>query len=121
MKIAYLVHDYHRVGGQSRYVVELATRFAKCHEVHVFANRIERDGTAGIYFHTVPACRSNALSTVLSFALSATFQPGRGFDIIHSQGFCGFRGNVFTGHICNRAWHLALKKLERRVTFREYV
>ncbi len=121
MKIAFLVHDYHRAGGHSRYVAELATRFAKDHEVHVFANRIEPAGASNITFHTVPAWRANALTTVLSFALPATLQVGPGFDIIHSQGFCGFRGNVFTSHICNRAWHLALEKLGGGVTFRENV
>jgi UDP-glucose:(heptosyl)LPS alpha-1,3-glucosyltransferase len=119
MKIAYLVHDYHRAGGHSRYVAELASRFSKEHEVHVFANRIERDGATGILFHTVPAWRANALTTVVTFALPATFQIGRGFDIVHSQGFCGLRGNVLTSHICNRAWHLALQKLEGGATFRE--
>jgi len=121
MRIAYLVHDYHRAVGHSRYVAELASRFAKEHEVHVFANRIERNGASGIHFHTVPAWRANALTAVVTFALPATFQPDRKFDIIHSQGFCGFRGNVFTGHICNRAWHLALEKLEGGPTYRERI
>ena len=121
MKIAYVVHDYHRAGGHSRYVAELATRFSREHEVHVFANRIERGESTAIRFHKIPAWRANALTTVLSFALPATFQVGRGFDIIHSQGFCCFRGNVFTSHICNRAWHLALKKLEGGVTWREAI
>jgi UDP-glucose:(heptosyl)LPS alpha-1,3-glucosyltransferase len=100
-------------------VAELASRFAHEHEVHVFANRIERNGAAGIHFHTVPSWRANALTTVLTFAVPATLQLGRGFDIIHSQGFCGFRGNVFTGHICNRAWYLALQNLQGGVTFKE--
>jgi UDP-glucose:(heptosyl)LPS alpha-1,3-glucosyltransferase len=121
MKIAYVVHDYHRSGGHSRYVAELATRFAQEHEVHVFANRIDHDGSAPIRFHHVPAWRANALTTVLSFILPVTFQIGRGFDIIHSQGFCGLRGNVFTAHICNRAWHRGLEKLEGGATFRETV
>lgn len=115
-----MVHDYHRAGGHSRYVAELASRFSKNHEVHVFANQIERDGAANIHFHTVPAWRANALTTVLTFALPATFQISGGFDIIHSQGFCGFRGNILTGHICNRAWHLALLK-QGGVTFRESI
>jgi UDP-glucose:(heptosyl)LPS alpha-1,3-glucosyltransferase len=119
VKIAFVVHDYHRAGGHSRYVAELATRFAGEHEVHVFANRIETDPGSGIHFHRVPAWRANALTTVLSFALPITFQIDHGFDIVHSQGFCGFRGNVFTAHICNRAWHLALKRLEGGVTWRE--
>jgi UDP-glucose:(heptosyl)LPS alpha-1,3-glucosyltransferase len=115
------VHDYHRAGGQSRYVAELASRFASQHEVHVYANRFNSDGASNIHFHTVPAWRANALTTVLTFAVPVTLQIGRDFDIVHSQGFCGFRGNVFTGHICNRAWHLALAKLEGGVTFREAV
>ncbi len=119
VKIAFVVHDYHRAGGHSRYVAELATRFEKEHEVHVFANRIEPDPGSRIRFHHVPAWRRNALTTVLSFALPATLQIGRGFDIIHSQGFCGFRGNVLTAHICNRAWDLALKRIEGGVSWRE--
>jgi UDP-glucose:(heptosyl)LPS alpha-1,3-glucosyltransferase len=121
MRIAYIVHDYHRAGGHSRYVAELASRFAQEHEVHVFANRIEDAGETNIHFHKVPAWRANAFTTVLTFALPATLQPGWDFDIVHSQGFCGFRGNVFTAHICNRAWHLALQKLEGGATFRETV
>ena len=121
MKIAYVVHDYHRSGGHSRYVAELATRFAHEHEVHVYANRIDDDGTTPIRFHKVPAWRANALTTVLSFILPSTFQIGRGFDIIHSQGFCGLRGNVITAHICNRAWHLGLQKLEGGASLRETI
>src|SRR5580658_9074496 len=121
MKIAFVVHDYHRAGGHSRYVAELATRFSKQHEVHVFANRIADDGTADIHFHTVPAWRANAFSTVLSFALPATLKVGRGFDVVHSQGFCGLLGNVFTAHICNRAWHVALRKQKERATVRESI
>lgn len=121
MKIAYVVHDYHRAGGHSRYVAELATRFSKEHEVHVFANKIIDDGTSGIQFHHVPAWRENALATIVSFALPATFQVGRGFDIVHSQGFCGFLGNVFTAHICNRAWRQGLTRLEGGATLRESI
>jgi UDP-glucose:(heptosyl)LPS alpha-1,3-glucosyltransferase len=121
LKIAFVVHDYHRSGGHSRYVTELATRFAKEHEVHVFANRIADDGTAGIHFHHVPAWRANAFTTVLSFAVPVTLQVGRDFDVVHSQGFCGLVGNVFTAHMCNRAWHSALLKLDEGATLRESV
>src|SRR5260370_13338098 len=121
MKIAYVVHDYHRAGGHSRYVAELATRFCKEHDVHVFGNRIVDDGTSGIHFHKVPAWRANGFSTVLSFAVPATLQVRGGFDVVHSQGFCGLLGNVFTAHICNRAWDVALRKFEEGPTFRESV
>lgn len=121
LKIALVVHDYHRGGGHSRYVAELATRFSKDHEVHVFANRIVDDGTPGIHLHRVPAWRANAFTTVLSFAVPVSFQVGGGFDIVHSQGFCGLVGNVFTGHMVNKAWDVALRKFGGGASTREAV
>lgn len=41
LRIAFVVHDYNRVHGHSRYVAELAERFAGTHDVHVFANRFD--------------------------------------------------------------------------------
>jgi UDP-glucose:(heptosyl)LPS alpha-1,3-glucosyltransferase len=121
LKIAYVVHDYHRAGGHSRYVAELASRFSRDHDVHVFANTIERNGASNIHFHHVPAWRANALTTVLSFIMPATLRIGRDFDIVHSQGFCGLRGNIFTSHICNRAWHRALQNSKGGATLRELI
>ena len=121
MKVAFVVHDYRRMEGHSRYVVELASRMASEHEVHVFANQIEIDENVGIHFHHVRALRSNALVSVLTFAVGATLGVRGDFDIIHNQGLCGWRGNVFTIHICNRAWHCALRQTVGRLTFREWV
>jgi UDP-glucose:(heptosyl)LPS alpha-1,3-glucosyltransferase len=121
MKIAFAVHDYRRMEGHSRYVVELATRFAEDHEVHVFANEIENEDDSKIHFHHVPAWRPSALASILSFAASATFRVRGNFDIIHNQGLCGLRGNVFTAHICNRAWHRALRQAIGKLTFREWL
>lgn len=120
MKIAFVVHDYRRMEGHSRYVVELATRFAKDHEVHVFANHIEADDDR-IRFHHIPAWRSSALASILSFAVEATLRVRGNFDIIHNQGLCGLRGNVFTAHICNRAWHRSLRQASGGLNFREWV
>ena len=121
MKIAFAVHDYRRMEGHSRYVVELATRYAPDHEVHVFANEIESDGNRKIHFHHVPAWRPNALASILSFAASASFCVRGEFDIIHNQGLCGLRGNVFTAHICNRAWHRALRRVTGNLSFHEWL
>ena len=110
MKIAFVVHDYHRAGGHSRYVAELATRFSQDHEVHVFANRIERAAEQRVMFHTVPALRTNVVTTILSFALTSKLLVRGGFDVVHSQGFCGPRSNVITAHICNEAWSRALSR-----------
>jgi glycosyltransferase involved in cell wall biosynthesis len=121
MKIAFVVHDYRRREGHSRYVVELATRFAREHEVHVFANEIEAEENSGIHFHHVAAWRPNALTSILSFAVFATLQVRGKFDIIHNQGLCGWRGNVFTAHICNRAWHRSLQQSAGTLSPREWL
>src|SRR6266478_4836535 len=66
MKIAFVVHDYHRAGGHSRYVVELAERFGRDHEVHVFANTFSSDENTTVRFHHLPALRLTALTTILT-------------------------------------------------------
>ena len=104
MKIAYLVHDYHRCGGHSRYVAELAERFSQEHEVHVFANTFWTVPDSRVIFHKVPAWRPNALALIFSFAFSASRYIDDSFDIVHDQGLCSFRKNVITAHICNKAW-----------------
>jgi glycosyltransferase involved in cell wall biosynthesis len=104
MKIAFVVHDYHRCGGHSRYVAELAERFSREHEVHVFANTFWTDPDSRVIFHKVPAWRPNPLALVFSFAVSASRYIDDSFDIVHDQGLCSFRKNVITAHICNEAW-----------------
>ena len=119
MKIAFVVHDYNRAAGHSRYVAELATRFSEGHEVHVFANRIERADERRVIFHTVPALRSNVVTTLFSFAVSSKLLVRKGFDVVHSQGFCGPRSNVITTHICNEAWSRSLTRFAGGQTMRE--
>ncbi len=121
MKIAFVVHDYHRGGGHSRYVAELATRFSVEHEVHVFANRVESDNDGRVIFHKVPALRSNVMTTLFSFAISSKFAVGPGFDVVHSQGFCGPRSDVITTHICNQAWSRSLSRFTGGLTIRERI
>jgi UDP-glucose:(heptosyl)LPS alpha-1,3-glucosyltransferase len=120
MKIAYVVHDYHRSGGHSRYVAELASRFAQSHEVHVFANRFEREAGVPIQFHAVPAWRATALTTILTFSIPAYLKVRGDYDIIHLQGFCGPKGNVITTHQCNEAWYRALMRFDS-ITWRDWL
>jgi UDP-glucose:(heptosyl)LPS alpha-1,3-glucosyltransferase len=108
LKIALVVHDFHRNGGHSRYTVELADRFKKDHDVHVFANRADSAASDGIACHQVPAVRVSALSTVLSFILPGTLLVRGRFDVIHAQGLCGFRHTIATAHICLAGWYEAL-------------
>jgi UDP-glucose:(heptosyl)LPS alpha-1,3-glucosyltransferase len=109
MRIAFVVHQYNRSFGHSRYVVELAERFRASHDVHVFTNQFDADRSEGITFHRVPAVRTTALTTVLSFLGACSLILGRGekFDIVHAQGLVTSHANVITAHICNRAWFRA--------------
>lgn len=121
VKIAFVVHDYHRHGGHSRYTVELAERFARDHEVHVFANRIEDDGSAPIRFHRVPAVRATALTTILSFPLVASRALARGFDVVHAQGFVCSGANVITAHICSETWYAARRRSSDSIRLKEHL
>lgn len=103
MRLALLVHDYGRTGGHSRYVTALAERFAPRHQVHVFANRFEEPPPPTAHAHHVPAVRTNALATVLSFPAGLAGRLRR-FDLVHAQGFCTTRADVVTAHICNARW-----------------
>ncbi|PYS16325.1 MAG: hypothetical protein DMG15_02530, partial [Acidobacteria bacterium] len=120
MKIAFVVHDYHRAGGHSRYVVELAERFGRGHEVHVFANTLPADEDTTVRFHHIPAWRLTALTTILTF-LPATRSIARGFDIVHTQGLSSLRANVITSHICTRGWFNARKRFEKRLPAKDYI
>lgn len=121
MKIALVVHDYNRGYGHSRYTVELAERFRTRHEVHVFAHSFGEPRLEGLTFHQVPAVRTTALTSILSFYASASVRlaGGRGFNIIHAQGLAAARANVLTAHICNRAWFNAQRALGYDYTWRQ--
>jgi UDP-glucose:(heptosyl)LPS alpha-1,3-glucosyltransferase len=121
MKIALVVHDYNRSGGHSRYVAELAKRFAREHDVHVFANSVAEEGDTGVAFHHVPAWRLSALTCILTFPLSMRRLTLDEFDIVHTQGWCGGRHDVITAHICNDAWHAARKARSYHLSMKETI
>lgn len=104
MKIGFIVHDYHRVGGHSRYVVELAERFSRDHDVHVYSNTCRVEAGSKVRFHHVPAVRSSAQATILSFLASVALRRRSDFDVVHAQGLSSLRADVVTAHICTQAW-----------------
>lgn len=121
LRIAYVVHDYHRRGGQSRYVAELASRYQAEHEVHIFSNTLEPAATDRVTHHRVPAWRRNSLTTILSFLLSSTSAVHGPFDIVHAQGLCGWRQNVITAHMCQAGWFAAVDELQLPQSWRKRV
>jgi UDP-glucose:(heptosyl)LPS alpha-1,3-glucosyltransferase len=121
LRIALVVHDYDRTHGHSRYVVELAERFAAGHDVHVFANRFEHV-IPGITTHRVPALRQSALLSIFSFVAPATMMIGSTFDIVHAQGLTVRGADVITAHICNARWLEGRKALQGgRLPWKEQV
>jgi UDP-glucose:(heptosyl)LPS alpha-1,3-glucosyltransferase len=119
LSIAFVVHDYNRVLGHSRYVVELAERFAADHDVHVFANRFEQLPSA-IVGHRVPAWRRYALLSILSFFVPASLMVRGRFDIVHAQGFAVFAPDIVTAHISNARWLEGRRLLEaNQLSWRE--
>ena len=112
MRIAFVVHDYNRTAGHSRYVHEHVVRLCRDHEVHVFANRFAELPAAAATAHHVPAFRATALTTIVTFAVPATLLVQGGFDIVHSQGFSMRRADVITAHISNARWLAARRGLE---------
>ncbi len=110
MRIAFVVHDFNRIFGHSRYVAELADRFVADHEVHVFSNTFA-EADPRIVHHHVSALRLSALTTILSFYPAATLQVREGFDVVHAQGFAVAGANVITAHISNARWMEARRQL----------
>jgi UDP-glucose:(heptosyl)LPS alpha-1,3-glucosyltransferase len=119
VRIALVVHDFSRRFGHGRYTVELANRFSRDHEVHIFANTADPDDSGSLRIHHVPAVRSNALTTILSFPLPATVRVGSGWDIVHAQGLTSARFNVITAHICNAGWAQAQRASNVARTWRQ--
>jgi UDP-glucose:(heptosyl)LPS alpha-1,3-glucosyltransferase len=120
LRIAFVVHDYNRHLGHSRYVAELAGRYRHEHDVHVFTNTVDDPDTAGITFHHVPAWRPNALASILSFVVPGTLAVRGRFDVVHAQGLCGLRHTVATAHFCQAAWYTALRRQGQRLSWKQH-
>jgi len=112
VRIAFVVHDFNRTAGHSRYVYEHVVRLVGDHEVHVFANRFAELPPVSATAHHVPAFRATALTTIVTFAVPATVLVQGGFDIVHAQGFSIRKADVITAHISNGRWLAARRGLE---------
>jgi len=121
MKIALVVRNYHKSGGKSRYIAELAAYLAGNNEVHVFTASWKDVDDPRISFHRIPMLSFNFLKErnkiawnnifeILSFAVMSKFIVRESdFDIVHSQG-CYLGGDVFTAHSCHAESLVVLRR-----------
>lgn len=121
MKIALLVHEYDRCVGHGRYVVELAERFSREHDVHVFTHRVAEASDGRIRFHHVPAVRMTALTMILTFPFGSWWRAREAFDVVHGQGLSAFSLDVATAHICQEAWFDAVRERDGRLGGRDWL
>ena len=126
VKIAFVVRQYHKRGGISKYVAELAEHLAKSNEVHVFAASWDDVNDTSIQFHKINMLSSdfllhrkliawNNILEIGSFVLFSRFALRRkDFDIIHSQGKYWGNCDIYTAHSCHAA---SLKTLRQGCGF----
>ena len=106
MDIALVVHHYNRAEGTGGYVVELATRLAREHQVTIYAAGMHSDPPDGARVVKVPALRGRAYATILSFPTAFATVRGR-HDVVHVQGWSANQADVVTAHIVLGAWREA--------------
>src|SRR3990170_7558740 len=106
MKIAFVIHDISKEGGQERYCAELIERFSREHEVHVFASTMNGINSRGtIYFHKVPVINMvTPIKSIIFFILSSLMIKSRSFDIVHGNGGNCIGANIITANFCHKAW-----------------
>jgi len=129
MKIAMTVGTYSKQGGISRYVAELAERFVKEHEVHVFAFKWKDVGNSNLVFHkTYMFSKFRGVGylgslfypplSISSFVLSTTLIiNSNDFDIIQANGVDRLSADVYNTMSIHRAWLEVLKKEKWRTFF----
>jgi len=90
LRIAQITFACHRRGGIERVVYELSKRFARDHEVHIFAGTCELE-SEGVTFHKLSVIPWPWVVNHLSYFLMTRLalrreQARRPFDIVHVQG-----------------------------------
>lgn len=114
MKIAMSARSYDKKGGISRYVAELAERFADEHEVHVFSSKWADVGNDKIIFHKTSLPPGPLLVDAGTYFLEMSAISKlmrRRFDIIHTEGLESIWLDVVTAHSIHRGALEAMKNI----------
>lgn len=99
MKLALVTWSYDTFQGISRCVVELASRLAPRHEVHVFASAVDQAPSPGVTVHQI-ALRSRRpyLADWEFFVRAGIELRHERFDFVHLHFPVWFQAQVFTCH-----------------------
>src|SRR5204863_8057770 len=116
MNYEFVFHNLQDQPGASLYAKTLANGLAAGHRVAVFANRFKRSADARWDTQLVRASRRSAQACIQSFPLGMRAHAAalNGYDIQHSQGYCGGKPNVVTAHICIAAYLDSLRSANLR-------
>jgi len=115
VRIAYVIHDCNREGGQERYIAELADRLGGRHEVHVYARTCCGVAAGRVRFHpvVVPGWPI-VLKSATFFARASALVRREAFDIVHTIGACAGSQNVVTAQFVEAAWYERWRNLPDR-------
>jgi len=115
VRIAYVIHDCNREGGQERYIAELAERLGRRHEVHLYARTCRGLDCERVYLHPVAAPEQPIIvKSAAFFARASALVRQEHFDIIHTIGACAGGQNVVTAQFVEAAWYERWRSLPDR-------
>lgn len=123
MRIGFICQYCDGEGGISKYVHELAERYSRKHEVHIFTNIPVTVENQKVHVHTFPSMgrksigRMDWINTCIFF-LFCTFELKKyDLDLVHGQWLDCLTQDVYTAHSCHKAyfegieWRKGLKPL----------
>ncbi len=110
MRIAIVSPAVHFRSGPARVTAALVERLCEHHQVSVFSHTIDGIDLSKIKYHRVPAVTRPKFLAYMTFLVSSTIilavlshLTKKGFDIIHSSGYCcAFPVDVVTSHFCEK-------------------
>jgi len=116
MKIALVSRYYNMHQGIPHDVVELAERFIKKHEVHVFTQTWEDVKSKEIIFHKVPAVAPKSfINELFFFYISGLMLRKYNFDIVNFHDPSWYKGGIFTCHAFPNAGINIIKEFNKKM------
>lgn len=122
MKLAFVIQDIHPFGGQERSTLEIVNRFARDHDVHVFATTFHGLDPK-VKQHRVPYwVRRPVFVRDLVFRVAVTIMLlKQKFDLVHITGNSSHVGDVVTVQFSHARWDRERRRLHSPWNFRRLI